>query len=240
MNIATHQFCGTCGKPLDTSSATERDCAACKAWWQANPPPTEAALDVSDRVQNDAVRERVARAMFPNLWQRKDAGGAGVSMDGEIAHSLDLAGKAVAALATPPAPVEGAFKLGERVTKTKGSSWTGRIVGTYSTSLTPEGYAVESENEPGSVQIYPASALRATASPVERDLLANRVLVEEAAQRIHEARRNTEDNDDRSWEELLAEDAKFPDEENDAYFVLERARRDARAALSTAAIEGEG
>lgn len=51
------------------------------------------------------------------------------------------------------------FKLGDRVTKTKGSSWTGRVVGTYSTALTPEGYAVESENEPGSVQIYPAAAL---------------------------------------------------------------------------------
>ena len=51
------------------------------------------------------------------------------------------------------------FRLGDRVTKTKGSSWTGRIVGYYSTSLTPEGYAVESENEPGSVQIYPVGAL---------------------------------------------------------------------------------
>lgn len=51
-------------------------------------------------------------------------------------------------------------KIGDRVTKIKGSSWTGRIVGYYSTSLTPVGYCVESENEPGSVQIYPASALR--------------------------------------------------------------------------------
>ena len=51
------------------------------------------------------------------------------------------------------------WPLGTRVTKTKGSQWTGRVVGFYSTSLTPEGYAVESENEPGSVQIYPAGAL---------------------------------------------------------------------------------
>lgn len=51
------------------------------------------------------------------------------------------------------------FNLGDRVTKTKGSSWTGLVVGFYSTSLTPIGYAVESENEPGSVQIYPESAL---------------------------------------------------------------------------------
>lgn len=52
--------------------------------------------------------------------------------------------------------------LNERVRKTKGSRWQGRIVGFYSTTLTPEGYAVESETEIGSVQIYPLSALERT------------------------------------------------------------------------------
>ena len=52
------------------------------------------------------------------------------------------------------------FALGDQVAKISGSSWHGRIVGWYSTSLTPEGYAVESDHEPGSVQIYPAVALR--------------------------------------------------------------------------------
>lgn len=51
------------------------------------------------------------------------------------------------------------YRLGDRVTKIKGSNWTGRVVGFYSTSLTPEGYAVESETERGSVQIYPVGAL---------------------------------------------------------------------------------
>lgn len=51
------------------------------------------------------------------------------------------------------------FRRGDRVRKTKGSSWQGIVVGEYSTKLTPEGYAVESEREPGSVQIYPAAAL---------------------------------------------------------------------------------
>jgi dihydrofolate reductase (trimethoprim resistance protein) len=51
------------------------------------------------------------------------------------------------------------FELGDYVTKSKGSCWTGTVVGTYSTALTPEGYAVESETEHGSVQIYPAAAL---------------------------------------------------------------------------------
>lgn len=49
--------------------------------------------------------------------------------------------------------------MGTRLRKKKGSSWQGRVAGYYSTSLTPEGYAIESEREPGSVQIYPVSAL---------------------------------------------------------------------------------
>ena len=53
------------------------------------------------------------------------------------------------------------FKLGETVYKTKGSSWKGKIVGFYSTELTPIGYAVESDSEKGSVQIYPEKALAA-------------------------------------------------------------------------------
>lgn len=51
------------------------------------------------------------------------------------------------------------FHLGDMVRKIKGSQWHGQVVGTYSTQLTPEGYAVESATEKGSVQIYPAAAL---------------------------------------------------------------------------------
>ena len=51
------------------------------------------------------------------------------------------------------------FKIGDRVKKKSGSEWQGHIVGWYSTTLTIEGYAVESEAHKGSVQIYPASAL---------------------------------------------------------------------------------
>lgn len=53
------------------------------------------------------------------------------------------------------------FLLGDFVEKVSGAQWRGRIVGFYSTELTPEGYAVESVFETGSVQIYPAAALRA-------------------------------------------------------------------------------
>jgi len=55
--------------------------------------------------------------------------------------------------------IETKFKLGDFVKKVSGSQWHGVVVGTYSTELTPEGYAVESWTEKGSVQIYPAKAL---------------------------------------------------------------------------------
>lgn len=51
------------------------------------------------------------------------------------------------------------FAMGDMVRKKSGSQWEGVIVGFYSTSLTPEGYAVESSSHAGSVQIYPAKAL---------------------------------------------------------------------------------
>ena len=52
------------------------------------------------------------------------------------------------------------YKLGDLVTKIKGSKWTGRVVGFYSTELTPHGVCVESVYEVGSVQIYPQQALK--------------------------------------------------------------------------------
>lgn len=57
------------------------------------------------------------------------------------------------------------FQIGDTVRKTKGSQWSGKVVGTYSTELTPEGYAVESSTESGSVQIYPAAALELVGEP---------------------------------------------------------------------------
>lgn len=77
-------------------------------------------------------------------------------IDIEAAHAAIDALTAAGWTLAPP----GKFKRGDRVTKIGGSSWTGCVCGTYSTALTPEGYAVESENEPGSVQIYPAAAIR--------------------------------------------------------------------------------
>jgi dihydrofolate reductase (trimethoprim resistance protein) len=60
-------------------------------------------------------------------------------------------------------PLRATFALGDRVRKKSGAAWQGRVVGWYSTELTPEGYAVESEFHPGSVQIYPVAALERVA-----------------------------------------------------------------------------
>lgn len=56
-------------------------------------------------------------------------------------------------------PPHAKFEMGDLVAKRKGSVWRGRVVGWYSSSLTPIGYCVESWHEPGSVQLYPEAAL---------------------------------------------------------------------------------
>ncbi|MEZ2220715.1 hypothetical protein [Rhizobium sp. RCC_161_2] len=61
------------------------------------------------------------------------------------------------------------FKLGERVSKTKGSSWNGPVVGFYSTSMTPCGYVIESDREPGSCQLYPEAALGRAVAPEQEE-----------------------------------------------------------------------
>lgn len=72
-----------------------------------------------------------------------------------IANRMEMSGAETVVLATPL----GCFKLGTRMRKKSGSKWQGEVVGYYSTDLTPVGYAIESETEVGSVQIYPAAAL---------------------------------------------------------------------------------
>lgn len=66
------------------------------------------------------------------------------------------------------------FKRGDHVRKVSGSQWTGVVVGEYSTELTPEGYAVESSTERGSVQIYPAKALELAEQPAQQGILARK------------------------------------------------------------------
>lgn len=56
-------------------------------------------------------------------------------------------------------PANAQFALGDMVQKKGRASWRGKVVGWYRTDLTALGYAVESEFEPGSVQIYPETGL---------------------------------------------------------------------------------
>lgn len=56
-------------------------------------------------------------------------------------------------------PKDAKYPLGALVQKKGRASWRGRIVGWYRTEITALGYAVESIYEPGSVQIYPETAL---------------------------------------------------------------------------------
>lgn len=84
----------------------------------------------------------LAESFYKRLNMEQSSVGVGTSHDHQIQPSL-------------PAT----FRLGERVRKKSGAAWQGHIVGWYSTKLTPEGYAVESEAHPGSVQIYPVAAL---------------------------------------------------------------------------------
>jgi hypothetical protein len=56
-------------------------------------------------------------------------------------------------------PADAIFQLGATVQKKGRAFWRGKIVGWYRTELTALGFAVESMFEPGSVQIYPQTAL---------------------------------------------------------------------------------
>ena len=95
------------------------------------------------------------------IWQKRKPA---MSEAQKIADKFraDGSGEAtvIKALRLLAAVESGGFNIGDRVRK-KGEKgqWHGRIVGFYSTEITPIGYAVESERETGSVQIYPTSAL---------------------------------------------------------------------------------
>ena len=55
--------------------------------------------------------------------------------------------------------------MGDYAAKKGRALWRGKIVGWYRTDLTKLGYAIESHFEPGSVQIYPETAIEAWTPP---------------------------------------------------------------------------
>ncbi|MBA4784118.1 MAG: DfrB family trimethoprim-resistant dihydrofolate reductase [Rhizobiales bacterium] len=64
-----------------------------------------------------------------------------------------------------PWPSDASFQMGDYAAKKGRASWRGKIVGWYRTDLTALGYAIESHYEPGSVQIYPATAIEPWTPP---------------------------------------------------------------------------
>jgi hypothetical protein len=114
--------------------------------------------------------EAMARAMFdkhqsrsnsPHPWEPVKYRKPWLEEAEAALSAIEAMGAVVVPVKATDTDKKGQFRIGDRVTKIKGSQWTGRIVGFYSTTLTPEGYAVESETEIGSVQIYPAAAISA-------------------------------------------------------------------------------
>lgn len=108
-----------------------------------------------------------AREIIADMLARHDGRKYVFGQDHDLADTiveqLTAAGYRILApgeVGTEARPFGFFFDAGERVTKIKGSSWTGLVVGFYSTTLTPRGYCIESENEPGSVQLYPEAAIR--------------------------------------------------------------------------------
>lgn len=88
-------------------------------------------------------------------------GGCTDSGDGTVEAITVWCPEVIDALRAALAEPQPTFRRGDLVRKRSGSAWQGRVVGEYSTALTPDGYAVESDCHPGSVQIYPAKALEA-------------------------------------------------------------------------------
>jgi hypothetical protein len=119
--------------------------------------PTDKPL--SERFGGFDSAEQQERAVFMDAF---DAADSKLFAKG-VAAGIAALDKLRALRLAESHPSAGAFKLGDFVQKKSGSSWRGKVVGFYSTNLTPRGYCVESANEPGSVQIYPEAALVAGA-----------------------------------------------------------------------------
>ena len=127
----------------------------------AEAPPADASGEV----------ERVAKAIYEEddpwcrAWPWPDLNTEAQGGQGTADRYRDIARAALAAMQPRGEqqewPADAAFPLGALVQKKGRASWRGKIVGWYRTDITAIGYAVESAFEPGSVQIYPETALLA-------------------------------------------------------------------------------
>ena len=164
----SHEFAKAQTEPTDTFTAVDMATAAAQGFRDGQAALVEAAQGALSEIQAtledaylNAYQECCGQAYLEccgsplQAWSEADQ----KIMDRFAPHEKSLR-HALAATIAQTAP-QGKFRMGDRVKKTGGSEWVGHVCGTYSTALTPEGYAVESEAHAGSVQIYPAKALEA-------------------------------------------------------------------------------
>ena len=116
-------------------------------------------MRVLDFFKCDAVCKEIDASVYDTVHSLSQPSMRGITYGAVIEYQKLHIKKAVSAVFHRPDVNPYKFNIGDRVHKTKGSSWQGHVVGFYSTDLTPVGYCVESENEHGSVQIYPEAAL---------------------------------------------------------------------------------
>lgn len=139
---------------------------------QCEPSSEKFTMEELNRLFADGIPYTLMKLIFPEKSQSLTTGEirqiaralASVSQPQDIRHigasSIVPQSSLQSITPTPVVNVQGKFKLRDHVYKSKGPSWVGHVVGFYSTELTPVGYAVESSQERGSVQIYPEAELQ--------------------------------------------------------------------------------
>ncbi len=128
---------------------------------QPEPTDTFTAVDMATAAAQAFRDGQAAMELVGYQFQGRDGAWNSFMDQRHYQNTLDDGTWPIRAIYTSISEQSGKFAMHQRVRKTSGSEWQGRICGTYSTALTPEGYAVESEAHAGSVQIYPAKALEA-------------------------------------------------------------------------------
>lgn len=148
--------CDDCSETLAQISA---DTIAGKLNASAEP---SALVERDERAEFDieAAAQRLAACMDYPWEHMPEQGRSSMREHAKAVVIAALDGNVEPALLTRSAAADlSSLSLGDVVRKKSGSEWEGRVVGTYSTALTPEGYCVESSSHSGSVQIYPVGAL---------------------------------------------------------------------------------
>ncbi len=148
--------CGGCGNDDES-----KRCIGCGHHFTPAPTDTYTAVDMATAAAQGFRDGQAAMELVGYQFQGRDGAWNSFMDQRHYENTLDDGTWPIRAIYTPTGEQDGKFAMHQRVRKTSGSEWQGRICGTYSTELTPEGYAVESEAHAGSVQIYPAKALEA-------------------------------------------------------------------------------